>query len=286
MNLNPILYLKRLQRFRRVSIALAKGATGAAVRDLDPTQPATWEFSAFSQNGEDGILDYLVSRLRTTNRYFVEIGASDGLENNSSWLAIGKRFSGLMIEGSSESSRWCERTIAPLTLGVRCLNLFVSKRTVAEIRAQARCPDPDVFSLDIDGSDYYVAETLLDGGFSPQIIAVEYNSAFGPTRKLTVPYAEDFRIAPAYPERLRYGVSIAAWRHLFERRGYRFVTVDLNGVNAFFARESSFEPAFLDGLRGAAFRENFNQLNQYGFGWEGQLRELEKLGPSLPLAEV
>src|SRR6266849_1045876 len=61
----------------RINMALARGAASASLRRLDPTDPRSWEFSGFSQNGEDGILDYLVSHLKTENRYFIEIGASN-----------------------------------------------------------------------------------------------------------------------------------------------------------------------------------------------------------------
>ncbi len=35
----------------------------------------------FSQNGEDGILEWIFDRFGTTSRWLVEIGASDGEEN-------------------------------------------------------------------------------------------------------------------------------------------------------------------------------------------------------------
>ena len=56
-------------------------------RRIDLTRPATWEFSGFSQNGEDGILDVLRHQLTRSNRYFIEIGAADGIENNIGALA-------------------------------------------------------------------------------------------------------------------------------------------------------------------------------------------------------
>ena len=71
-----------LQDRQRIAIALAKGARMSA-RRIDLRAPATWEFSAFSQNGEDGILDVLRSKLIDANRSFIEIGASDGIENNT-----------------------------------------------------------------------------------------------------------------------------------------------------------------------------------------------------------
>ncbi len=60
-------------------------------RDVDLRSPQSWEFSGFSQNGEDGILDVLRRQLKQRNRYFVEIGSADGLQNNSSWLVVAEQ---------------------------------------------------------------------------------------------------------------------------------------------------------------------------------------------------
>src|SRR4029079_4576029 len=83
----------------RIALALARAAATSSLRRIDPATPSTWEFSGFSQHGEDGILDYLCGHLRQPNRYFIEIGASNGLENNTTWLAVAKRYGGLMIDG-------------------------------------------------------------------------------------------------------------------------------------------------------------------------------------------
>jgi len=40
----------------RITIALSRGAAMRTARTVDLTPPETWEFSGFSQNGEDGLL--------------------------------------------------------------------------------------------------------------------------------------------------------------------------------------------------------------------------------------
>lgn len=44
------------------------------------------EYTIFSQNGEDGIISFLSSGLQSSRRQFIEIGTSDGGENNSMYL--------------------------------------------------------------------------------------------------------------------------------------------------------------------------------------------------------
>jgi hypothetical protein len=55
-------------------------------RYRDPKKLNRFEFKMWSQNGEDGIIAEIFRRIGTTNRYFVEFGASSGDENNTAFL--------------------------------------------------------------------------------------------------------------------------------------------------------------------------------------------------------
>jgi hypothetical protein len=261
----------------RMGLACARGALGAAARRIDPYDTRTWEFSAFSQNGEDGIIDRLTSMILEPNHYFIEIGSAEGLENNSSYLAFVKRYSGLMIEGDWFRSTVTERFMQPLNWGVRHLNLLVTPEMSERLKGECLHLDPDFTSLDIDGNDYYIARSLLDIGLRPKIFCVEYNSAYGPEQCLTIKYDPDFEYLTAHPSRLYYGVSIAGWRVLFESYGYKFVTVEMNGVNAFFVDPGALEDTFLRDLRPIEFRENFLQQAMHQCDWPEQFRLIEDM---------
>jgi hypothetical protein len=263
-------YLLDLRDRQHIAIALARGAAMMNARSIDPTAPSTWEFSGFSQNGEDGILDVLRRNLGSRNHYFMEIGAGNGIENNTTWLALAEKHSGIMIEGDAYRAARAARMISGANLGVECQHLFVVPEIAAQIASLALQRDPDVLSVDIDGCDYYIVRALLDAGVRPRILAVEYNSAFGPERSATIEYQERFDFASAHPTQLYYGVSIAGWRSYLEKRGYRFVTVERNGVNAFFVDPVHFAPGFLQGLRGSAFAENYYQLRKFRMPSAGQ----------------
>lgn len=266
----------------RVSIALARAAATSSLREIDPQRPSTWEFSGFSQNGEDGIIDYLCTRLSRADRYFVEIGAANGLENNTTWLAIARRYSGLMIDGDPGKVAECEQTFARLNWALHFATLMINRDNVAEVSRLALLRNPDVFSLDIDSIDYYVAEALLQTGFKPKIFVVEYNSAFGPERSVTVPYKQPFNRHREHPSGYYFGVSVSALRRLFDRYGYRFVTVDANGVNAFFVDPAAFDQSFIDGIRGTPYRENIVQRRESRGDWSVQFDLIRHL----PLVEV
>ena len=56
-----------------------------------------YEYSNFSQNGEDGIIEFLPNKLISSNKHFVEIGSSNGLENNSTNLLL-NNWSGIVCD--------------------------------------------------------------------------------------------------------------------------------------------------------------------------------------------
>jgi hypothetical protein len=268
-------YLLELRDLQRISIALNRGALARSSRRVDLARPETWEFSGFSQNGEDGIIDVLRGELMSANRYFVEIGSASGTENNSAWLLVAEQCYGLMVEGDPKLSRRSQRALARYGIGTQFHSQFVTRENVAELKELALFADPDVFSLDVDGNDYYLAETLFRCGFRPKIFVVEYNSVFGPDRPATIQYRDDFEFGAAHPTRLYYGVSIAGWKTFFARQGYRFVTVDRNGVNAFFVDPAWFSAQFLDCVEGLGFAENRYQLSKFRKPWQDQLRLIE-----------
>lgn len=263
-------YLLDVRDRQRINIALSKGAAMMQARNVDLKQPATWEFSGFSQNGEDGILDVLRKKLLSSNRYFIEIGAADGIENNSGWLLVAEKYNGMLVEGSAQLVERARRTVVGYSIGAECHNMFVTKESIRDMKAMAIHHDPDVFSLDIDGNDYHIAQAILDCGFRPKIFVVEYNSVYGPERSMTIEYQPTFVFTKAHPTHLYYGVSISGWRKFFESNGYRFVTVDRNGVNGFFVDPKFFEKSFLDEVSGLTFAENQSQYKKFRMSSEKQ----------------
>lgn len=263
-------YMLDVRDRQQVAIALGKGAAMRQSRSIDLTLPGTWEFSGFSQNGEDGILDVLRRQLLNSNRYVIEIGAADGMQNNSSWLVVAEQYNGLMIDGNPRLIERAKRMILNHSIGIECLSMFVSSENIRELKTRALHSDPDVFSLDIDGIDYYIAKALLSGGFKPKIFAVEYNSAYGPERSMTIKYQDNFVFTNAHATQLYYGVSIAAWRKLFSEFGYRFVTTDRQGVNAFFIDPNCFNKEFVNGIKGSYFNENIYQYRKFKGNFEKQ----------------
>jgi hypothetical protein len=249
-------WAQRLKVEAKIATAFSRAAATASTRQLNPLDPRTWEFSGFSQFGEDGVIDYLCSKLLNSNRFFIEIGSSDGLQNCSSWLALGRSYSGIMVDGDPVAIRKCKEMIDERVWNVHVIERMVDQENISALMKMCPYKDPDVFVIDIDGIDYYVLRRILELGFRPKIVVAEYNSAFGPDRSVTIPYRKDFSRREGHKLSVVYGVSVSAWRKLLGQYQYKFVTVESSGVNAFFVDPSVVPQAFTDQVRGLDFCDN------------------------------
>lgn len=262
----------------RMSMSFSKGAINKASLTIDPAIPETWEFSAFSQNGEDGIVDFLLKHIKEPNKYFIEIGSSDGLENNSSYLAFVKKYNGIMIEGDSVKLQRAKKYLQRFNWGVKYICMFVTKENINLILTENSLHlNPDYFSLDIDGIDYYVMESILTNKFRPKIVCVEYNSSFGPTNAITINYDPNFSYWEAHSSHTYYGVSISGWRKLFAKFEYEFIAVDSNGVNVFFIDRKEFKETLPTKFKASDFIENFALRCRYKNTWVEQFEKIKEL---------
>ena len=142
-----LLSLRRQITRIKINAALSTAAATAPLRLLNDTDPATWEFTGFSQNGEDGVIDFLTRRIISPTRHFMEIGSSDGLENNTSWLVFPRRFSGLMVEGNPRKAKIAQLTGPGRRPGVSCLSLLVNLDNLDVIRSLNAVENLDVLSV-------------------------------------------------------------------------------------------------------------------------------------------
>jgi hypothetical protein len=199
------------------------------------------EYQVFSQNGEDGFIAEVLRRIGVTNRYFVEFGVGEGLENNTAYLLM-NGWKGLWIEIDQPSCRVIEtglqRMIRPGRLTVK--NCRVSAENIEQIFSEAAVPGQfDLLSIDIDGNDYWVWEAIRH--FSPRVVIIEYNSGLGPHLDWKVAYEPGLKWnGSAY-----FGASLKALESLGARKGYALVGCTLSGTNAVFVKKDLAREKFL-----------------------------------------
>lgn len=62
-----------------------------------------------------------------------------------------------MIDGDKKNYEFCKNIMQKFSTAVDCCNLFVDNDNVESLQDVMLYLNPDVFSLDIDGNDYYIA---------------------------------------------------------------------------------------------------------------------------------
>jgi hypothetical protein len=205
---------------------LSEGARGGRLTD--------YEFRAFSQWGEDGIIQSLVKRVEVGARVFVEFGVADYREANTRFLAEHDNWTGLVIDGSRANIDRVRASEVCWRQNLRAVEAFVTRDNInGLISEQGIGGEIGLLSIDIDGNDYWVWESIKV--VAPVIVVVEYNHRFGSEPAVTIPYDENFRRGEKYPI-FYFGASLRALCLLAARKGYAFVGCNRNGVNAFFVR--------------------------------------------------
>jgi hypothetical protein len=119
------------------------------------------EYRITSQNNEDGIIDYIISKLKLKDLTFVEIGF-DYCENNSLNL-IKKSKKGLFIDGSKDKVLLLKKILKFLysNKSIEVINAFINKDNLNNIiSANIESREIDFLSIDVDGVDYYLLESL------------------------------------------------------------------------------------------------------------------------------
>ncbi len=193
------------------------------------------EMKVFSQFGEDGIIQYLISRVPIANDTFIEFGVEDYVESNTRFLLKNDNWRGLVIDGGPDSVATIRDDRVAVHHDLTPVCAFVTRENINDLIGNAGFGgDIGLLSIDIDGNEYWVWEAI--SVVSPRIVVCEYNSLFGPDAAVAVPYDPAFNYNTAHYSRLYFGASLAALCRLAESKGYVFVGCTSAGNDAFFVR--------------------------------------------------
>jgi hypothetical protein len=195
------------------------------------------EFRVFSQWGEDGIIQYLISKVPIINPVFVEFGVGDYSESNTRFLLTHDNWQGLVIECDSSNVNKIRSSDLYWRHDLTAINEFLTRDNINSLIGEAGIAgDIGLLSIDVDGNDYWLWKAITADIISPRIVIVEYNSLFGNHNAVTIPYSDQFSRSQAHYSNLYYGASIKALCLLAKQKGYVFVGSNSVGNNAFFVR--------------------------------------------------
>ena len=195
------------------------------------------EYKIYSQNGEDGLLHFIFSKIGTTNRCFVEFGISSGIECNTANLSINHGWNGLLIDGDVNNIKRAKyyynqlHKIEPEQ--IKIVSNFITAQNIDKIISE-NCINGkiDLLSIDIDGNDYWVWKAIKS--ILPRVVVIEYNASLGSEKSVTVNYDPQFDVQKKHKSGWYHGASLAALTKLGNSNGYMLIGCDSTGTNAFY----------------------------------------------------
>ncbi len=226
------------------------------------------EFRGFSQWGEDGILNWLVDKIPNISHSFIEFGVENYRESNTRLLLWLRNWRGVVIDGSEKNIEDIRKQDVSWRFDLQSICAFIDRDNInGLITTSGLQGEIGILSVDIDGNDYWVWEKI--SVIEPVIVIAEFNSVFGCSHAITVPYDPKFVRSHAHSSYLYFGASLKALELLGRRKGYELVGCNSAGNNAFFVRQDrlnglpvlSVEDAYVE----SQFRESRDEFGNPTF---------------------
>ena len=191
----------------------------------------------YSQYGEDGLVSALMEKIEPTNRYCVDVGAHDGLFFSNTRNLIEQGWTALLVEANEQGyknlvSNSQEYIDSGQVKTVNCkADVMSPDRTLDELLDEAGAPEePDYMSIDIDGQEWYVWNSMLK--YWPKVMMVEVQ---------TYPNEDKGRV-PVRDTEENQQCGLSQLVHLAQSKGY--CTVARTYSNAIFIRYDFLEKAY------------------------------------------
>jgi hypothetical protein len=231
----------------------------------------SWRRDVYSQCGEDGVIEKLMSLVDCRAGYFVEFGAWDGRHLSNAAKLADEGWRGCFIEGEADRFLQLKQSYAA-NQKIACINAFVQTQGAASLDAlleAVAAPEVvDVLSIDIDGNDYHVWR-----GFNRRtanLVVVEFN----PSIPAHVVYAQDDDPA------VNRGALVAAtdWNAFFMRNEL----VARHGIATYSPQQvknPEYEAAIFHGFDGTIIVAGNRKLIWHGIDYAAD--ELQILPPEL-----
>lgn len=243
----------------------------------------SYKQNVFSQNGEDGIVERIFEVIGTTTKCCCEFGAWDGIHLSNCRQLILNGWSALLIESDLEKFVQLGKTYEGNNK-VCCVNRYVDANinSLSNICKEFNIGELDFLSIDIDGLDYEIFETI---NIFPRVICVEVNAGHSPSK---------LNLFSSEVAKINIGQPLCKFSEVAKMKGYSLVSYT---GNAFYIRNDilsnsnivslSDDEAYLDFLRFLSKEEkewlylvNLGLVNPY-FPFQNVFLSRQNLGINL-----
>jgi hypothetical protein len=205
------------------------------------------DYKVYSQYGEDGIIDYLLTSLNIEKPKFIEIGTQSYRESNTRFLYQNTTGYGVLVDSDPKLTERVMRVLGSYYYKgeIIPISLFVNRDNVLEVYDKgSKYGSVDLLSLDIDGVDYWIVEVLPES--FAKVAILEFNPYFGHNLNITIPYKPDFDRAKYHYTNLAFGASLKAMVDIMKTKKMTFVGTNTNNNNAFFVSDNYINNLSLD----------------------------------------
>jgi len=184
------------------------------------------EKRVFSQQGEDGVIEALLTRFGSPNhKYYVEFGTERVAPNygqlNTRLLREQYNYTGFLMDGGFENQQFNQQ------------REIITAYNINDLFAKYNVPHEfNLLSVDIDFDDYWVWQAVDNDKYRPRVVVTEFNSKLGPTENKVC----NLKYADRWTGTDYFGASFQAFKALGQAKGYTVVYEESMGVNLFFVR--------------------------------------------------
>ncbi len=231
----------------------------------------------YSSLGEQAVIQDYLKRLPGESRFFVDIGASWGLELSNTVSLAQQGWAGLAAEYDPDKFARLARNWKDFDVALH--RGRVTPDTVVAVLEAAEAPKEFGFlSLDIDSYDAFVLTRLLQE-FRPRLICAEVNETIPPPVKFSVCFSD----APLWQGGNFMGASVSYMAEVAHQAGYVLLRQHYN--NAFFAPQECGLPGVSPELAyTAGYRDQPDRDAK--FPYNAWMSELWGMEPAALLASV
>ena len=210
----------------------------------------------YSQCGEDGILEEIINRASIENNYYIEFGAGNGIEiSNTAHLRINKNWTGLLLEGD----------VLKIPENAESINLkheLVFSDNINNLFDKYEVPrNFGLLSIDIDGDDAYVLESIDFNRFTPDIIIAEFNPGLPNHIGIKIKEQRGNLSSGSLHMSGYIGCNLRELYNILDEKSYKFVTTV--SVNAIFVKSDLFNLLGIEDIP----KEEIMSIHSYADGY-------------------
>jgi len=179
----------------------------------------------FSQNGEDGVLDEILTKIGVKSQFFVEFGVEGGTICNTRYFRE-KGWKGVMFDYNNNNP----------AIGLHRAAVWIDN--VVQLFQNHSVPESfDLLSVDTDFNDFWNLREIMRAGYKPRVVIVEVNVSPGPYSSFSIPKKEAENHGLFGMVRW-FGASVLAYAKLMHKFGYQLLHVESTVTNAIFVKSS------------------------------------------------